>query len=290
MLFSDTLQLSERILKGNAIWFIILTVIFVLLLIFTFWKKKDQKLVVLFFCMSGIAGFLENVIFFWLDCYEYYPHVWKEPYYDNTFGAYLSQRFFVSSVAVFIAAFNLGIGPILLLISMFIGIENLFLVLKLYKLNWWHPSYTAAGLFIYFYIGKVWFKHLLQIPSHIIRFITLFCTLYTLYTDIIAIPTLSGHYFFDVIWFDDPARNTIIVIILYCLIRSFFLAIVCCYRFHWIIMILVPAFMWLSYFVLFQMGIFSFRYSWNILLFAASDIMVLLSGYYFNKVLSKIEK
>ncbi|WP_028608556.1 hypothetical protein [Paenibacillus harenae] len=57
------LQLRANLLTGNAIWFIIPTVLCVLLLIYTFWKKKDLKLVALFFCLSGMAGFLEIVIF-----------------------------------------------------------------------------------------------------------------------------------------------------------------------------------------------------------------------------------
>ncbi|WP_221568770.1 hypothetical protein [Alkalihalobacillus sp. TS-13] len=289
-MYSYILLIRQHIMAGNTVWFLIPGIIFVLLLVFTLLKKKDMKLVVLYFSMSAIAGFLEIVIFFLFESYEYYPQVWNDWYYDNTFGAYLSQRFFVSSVAIFVAAFNLGFGFILLFIAMFVGIEYAFLALKVYKLNWWHPTYTAIGLLIYFYIGKVWYRCLLDGSYRFFRMFTLGCFAFTLYTDVIAIPTLSGHYEFAVDWFDNPSRDTVIVILIYCLTRGYLIAFVCCYKRHWVYLSFLTAAIWLSYIVLIQFDIFIYKHLWDLWLFAASDLIVLFSSLYFNRVLSRPDK
>jgi hypothetical protein len=289
MLLPKTLQLREHFLMGNAIWFIILAVLSVLLLIYTFWRKKDLKLVALYLGLSAIAGFLEDVIFIWLQSYEYYPHILKIPYYDMALGAYLSI-FYISSVAVFIAAFNLGYGWILFFTAMFVVIEHLFLALGIYKLNWWHPGYTGVGVLIYFRIAKKWYSFLLKASSRFIRLITLFCTNYTLYSNLIIIPTLFNHYRFVVGWFEDPARDTAAAVIVYMIIRGFITAMVCFYRLHWAILASVPILMWISYLVLIHLHIMTFKHLWDLLLFAASDIVVLLCCYYFNRVLSKAQQ
>ncbi|MBD2870324.1 hypothetical protein [Paenibacillus arenilitoris] len=249
-----------------------------------------MKLVALFFCMSGMAGFLENIIFFWLQSYEYYPQILENGYYDMTLGAYISQRFLVSTVAVSIAAFGLGVAPVLLLTAMFVGIELIFLAIGIYKLNWWNPAYTAIGLFLYFLMTKKWYDSLLWVSSRFIRFFTLFSMTYTLYTDIIAIPTLAGHYRFAVHWFDDPARNTVMVILIDCFIASFLVAVVCYCRLHWAIKASVPLAMWASYFVLIRLQLFTFTHVWDLLVFAASDVAVLLNCVYFERVLSSVRK
>lgn len=138
-------QLREHMLMGNAIWFIIVAVPSVLFLIYIYWRKRDLKLVALHSFLIAISFMFDLVIFVFLQSYEYYPHILKKTYYDMCIGAYLSQGIYVSSVALFTAAFNLGYGWILFFIAMFVGIEYLFLALGIYKLNWWHPGYTGAG-------------------------------------------------------------------------------------------------------------------------------------------------
>ncbi|MDF2964261.1 MAG: hypothetical protein K0S39_5996 [Paenibacillus sp.] len=92
---------------GNTIWFILLAGLSLLLIAFTFWKKKDFKLLALFLGLGAIAGYFENVICIWLQSYEYYPKILENPYLDLVLGTYLSQVYYVTSVALFITAFRL---------------------------------------------------------------------------------------------------------------------------------------------------------------------------------------
>jgi hypothetical protein len=114
------LQLRVPIIFGNAIWFIILAVLSLLLIVFTFWRKRDLKLLALYLGLGAFAGYLENVICIWFQSYEYYPKILEDPYYDLILGTYLSQVYYVSSVALFIAAFNLRYGWMLFFSAMFV--------------------------------------------------------------------------------------------------------------------------------------------------------------------------
>ncbi|KRF03368.1 hypothetical protein ASG89_23285 [Paenibacillus sp. Soil766] len=284
---SQTLQLRVPILMGNAIWFLILAGLSIILVVYVFWRKKDLKLLALFFGLGAIAGYLENVICIWFQSYEYYPKILEDPYYDLILGTYLSQVYYVSSVALFIAAFNLRYRWILAFIAMFVGIEYLFLALGVYKLNWWHPGYTAVGLLIYFWISKRWHTVLLQNSSRFIRWFTLFCLNYIIYGDLIAIPLFSNHYHFAVAWFNNPTRATVTVIIIFMLIRGAIFALVCFYKLHWSIMVLVPILMWVFYKHLIHLHMFTYKHFWDLLLFALSDIVILICCYFFNRILTK---
>jgi hypothetical protein len=289
MQLSKVLQLGDHIHMASAIWFLILAVLSLFLKIYTIWREKNPKVLALQFCMSGISGYFESVVFIWLQSYHYYPHILKNPYYDNTLGAYFSQVFYVSSVAVFIAAFHLEYGWILFFTGMFVGIEYLFLALGIYEVNWWRPAYTAVGLFIYFWIARKLYDSLLQASSRFIRLISLNFINYILYANLLVIPVLAGHYHFAVGWFDDPARATIAVIVVYCIIRGVITAVVCFYWLHWLIPALVLILMGASYLVLIHLHIFTFKYLWDFILFPVSDIVVLFCCYYFNRVLSKVQ-
>lgn len=278
-------QLREHILMGNAIWFIIVAVLSILFLIYTYWRKKDLMLVVLHSFLIAISFILDLVIFVFFQSYEYYPHILKKKYYDMCIGAYLSQGFYVSSLALFIAAFNLGYGWILFFIAMFVGIEYLFLALGIYKLNWWHPGYTGVGLLIYFWVGKKWYSSLLQASSLFIRLVTLYCLSYTLYTNLLTAPFYLNYFYYSGGWFDNPERDSIAVGLVYFLIHSAVPAIVCFYRLHWTILAATPIVLLISHLVIILLHILSIKHLWVIFIFSMLEIVVLLCCYYFNRVL-----
>ncbi|CAN7669760.1 hypothetical protein LJR153_005261 [Paenibacillus sp. LjRoot153] len=274
-------------MNHNARWFIILAVLSFVLLIIIFWKKRDSKLLALYFFIGSAAACLENVIFVWFPSYEYYPHMLKNPYYDMTLGAYLSQQFYVTSVALFIAAFNLGYGWIVALAAMFACIEIIFLKLGIYKLIWWNPVYTFAGILLYFWIAKKWYGMLLHATSPLIRFITLSGINYIVYAHLIMYALLSDHFHYPVYWYDSPERTALSVIIIYFYIRGLLTALVCFYKFRWTLQALVPVLMGGSYLLSMALHIFTFTYIWDIYLLIAADIVLLFCCNYFNRILTK---
>lgn len=284
-MFPQTLQLRVPILMENAIWFMLLVGLSLLLLFYTFWRKRDIKLLVLFLGLGAIAGLLDNVIFIWLQSYEYYPGILDNVYYDMVLGAYLSQVYYVSSMAMFIAAFNLRNRWIVLFAAMFVGLEFLFLALGIYKLNWWHSGYTAVGLSIYFWVSKKWYMSMKQAYTRFIRWFTLYCLSYIIYVNLVAFPLISDHYHFAGGWFINAARDAVAVLIVIILIKSVAIMLVCYYRLHRIIMGLLLFMMWASYLILMHLNIISFKHLWDLVYFAIIDVVVLLSCYYLDKAL-----
>jgi len=272
---------------GNAIWFILLAALSILLLTYTLWKKRDVRLLMLFFGLGAIAGLLEFVIFVWLESYEYYPGLMENTYFDNALGAFLSQVVYVSSAALFIAAFNLRFRWLLIFALMFVALEYLFLTLGVFKHNWWHSSFTGGGLFIYFWIAKVWYKLLLQAPSGLMRWVILFCSSYIMYSDLLSISLYTDHYHFVGGYFANAARDTLTVFIVITLIKSFVISLICYYRLNRVIKVLTTIMMWVSYSILMQLNIMSFQHYWDLIYFAATDIIILICCSYFNKVLSR---
>lgn len=287
-MIQKALQFIGTFFNYNYSWFILLALLSIALLVFVFLKKRDSKLVALYFFSGSAASCLENVIFVWIPSYEYYPHILKNNYYDMTLGAYLSQQFNVTSVTVLIAAFNLGYGWILCLAALFVGIEILFLKLGIYKLIWWNPLLTFIGLLIYFWGTKKWNGFLIKGASPTIRFITVFGISYILHLHLIMIPLLSDHYHFAVHWFDKPTeRNSLTVMILYWYAKGLITTIVSFYRFHWALQSVVPIVLTGSYFLLMHLHFLTYKYIWDLFILMGADIVVLFCCNYFNRILSK---
>lgn len=282
--------MRQNIDMHYAIWYIILAMLCIVLIAYTIWKKRDIKLLLLLLFMTGIASYFENIVFLYFQSYEYYPHIMEIPYYDNLLGAYISQYISVSSIAVFIAAFNLGYIWFVFFSAMFMGIEYAFLALGIYKVNWWHPSYTFVGLLIYFWFSKKWYTLFKDGIAGYLRLLTLAIMNYALSADIMVIPVILGHYNFAFNWFSDPARVTLAVIVIYMLIRGFMAALVCFYRMHWLIVALVPVLELISYTILIRHHIFTFKYPLDLYVLSGSSIVILFCSYYFSRVLPEGRK
>ncbi|QKS46094.1 hypothetical protein HUB94_17885 [Paenibacillus cellulosilyticus] len=274
-------------IKANAVWFIGLAVLSIMIIFYTLWKKKDLKLLVLFLGLDALGAFFENVVYLGLNAYEYYPQLLKNPYYDMTLGAFISQYFFVPAISLYYVAFRLTSRWSFIFAAIIAAIELLFLRLDIYKNNWWDTSYTFVGLLLFFWISKKWYNFIIQASSRFIRFITVVCIAYSMNGDLIVIPVFSDHYHFDVDWFNDPTRSSLAVIVLYQTIRACLIAIVCFYRFNWTLQALAPILLLASYLFFIHLHIFTFKFVWDLYYLSVADIVVLICCNYLNKELSK---
>ncbi|MCR2805468.1 hypothetical protein [Paenibacillus soyae] len=279
-------MLRENILTGNALWFLLLGGLSLLLIAYTFWRKRDPKLLALYLGLGAIAGYFENVVCIWLESYEYYPHILKDPYLDIVLGTYLSQVYYVTSVALFITAFHLRFRWALVFAGMFVGIEYGFLALGIYKLNWWHPGYTFIGLLLFFWISNKWYR-LIQIESsRFVRWFTLVGINYILYGNVTVLPFFNHNYRFVGGFFELPERDTVTVLIIFMLVRGVIVATVCFYRLHWAILASVPIAIGAGILVLTHAHILTFKYEWCLWLFTSADTIVLICCFFFNRILS----
>ncbi|SDN74400.1 hypothetical protein SAMN05443253_11829 [Bacillus sp. OK048] len=160
--------------KHNKIPFIILLVIHVCLLGYSFYKTKNKKqLFILLMSNVALAYLLEFFVLNLYKAYKYKPRVLKKKYFDNTLGAILSQTIFVPFTAVFLTSRKIGwIGKILGGVY-FSLVEIVFLRLKVYKHHWWKTVYTLVLIPFYFKISD-WWNCLLTKQISLIRFISLF--------------------------------------------------------------------------------------------------------------------
>ena len=147
--------------KANQYPFIFLTIIHVGMLIYTFYKGKDRKkLVILLLSNIGKAYLFEYIAFNIFQSYIYKPKFFKIKALDNTVGAILSQAVFVPITALFITCFKLGLKTKLFFTMYFVIIERVFIKLGVFSTKWWKTSYTATLLPFYFLLSDFWEKHL----------------------------------------------------------------------------------------------------------------------------------
>ncbi|MEO2076960.1 MAG: hypothetical protein ABGX20_16445 [Bacillus sp. (in: firmicutes)] len=212
----------------NYFFYLVLILISIMLFIFSWKKAENKKMIIFYLCMAGSIYYFEFLILVVFKGYEYIPGVFKEPYFDNIFGANVSDGFIVPLATVFIAIFDLGIGWIAMIVLIFLGIEELFLFLKVYKQFWWKTLYTALSLPIQFALGK-WVWYLIRFHSK--RFIV---RLGTLYFANITIQATFLYYFsavFEVIyykvnWFEEQTRGHIAFAAMFAFIASLFFSLV----------------------------------------------------------------
>lgn len=160
--------------KRNKIPFIILFIIHSSMLGYTFYKSKNKKqLFTLLMADIGFAYLLEYVVLNVFHAYTYKPRIIKKNFFDNVFGAILSQGIFVPFTAVFSSVVKIGWVGKLLGGVYFTLVELLFLRLKVYKHNWWRTIYTLILIPLYFKISD-WWNILLGKRNPLVRFISLF--------------------------------------------------------------------------------------------------------------------
>jgi hypothetical protein len=161
--------------KRNKIPFIILFIIHTCMLGYSFYKSKNKKqLFTLLMADIGFAYLLEYVVLNLFHAYTYKPRIIKKNFFDNVFGAILSQGIFVPFTAVFATIVKIGwVGKLLLGGIYFSLVELIFLRLKVYKHNWWRTIYTLILIPLYFKISD-WWNILLDKRNPIVRFISLF--------------------------------------------------------------------------------------------------------------------
>ncbi len=160
--------------KKHYLPFFVLLFIHSSLLIYTFYKRKDRKLLFITLLSGmGLCFIFEYFILSHLKAYRYKPKLFKNKDLDNFFGAIMSQAVFVPFTAIFLTAFKVGWKG-KFLFAMFFGlVEKLFLFMGIHKNNWWKTRYTVTLIPIFFYIIDFWYQQL-RLGTPIFHFSSLF--------------------------------------------------------------------------------------------------------------------
>lgn len=163
--------------KKNAIPFLILSFIHTSLLVYTFYKHKDRKrLLILLLSGMGLCFLFEYVVLSLFNAYRYKPKIFINKDLDNFLGAILSQAIFVPFTAIFLTAFKLGWKGKAFFAIYFAAIEKVFLRLKVHQNNWWKTRFTVTLIPVFFFINDLWYNQL-KAGTPIFQFGSLFLSI-----------------------------------------------------------------------------------------------------------------
>ncbi|QHS22962.1 hypothetical protein GWK91_08385 [Virgibacillus sp. MSP4-1] len=162
-------------MSRNAVPYLVLVIIHFLQLLFSFYKYKNKKqLLILLLSSAGLACLFEFLILNYLRAYQYKPKLLKNPYHDNVLGGILSQVVYIPFTAVFLSAIQAGWKLKLFFTSYFTFIELMFIHLKVYHHNWWKTLYTSILIPFFFKLNDMWLCSLKQ-KSPVVRLLSLLC-------------------------------------------------------------------------------------------------------------------
>lgn len=154
--------------------FLFLLFIHSLLIFYTFYRSKDRRnLLLLLISNIGLAYLFEYFVLNLFQAYVYKPKFLKNKELDNILGAILSQAIFVPFTSTFLTSINSSWLLKLIFTLYFFMIEKFFLILNIYRTNWWRPAYTFVFIPLYFNISDKWYS-LLQNRNSSILFFSLY--------------------------------------------------------------------------------------------------------------------
>lgn len=272
---------------SNSFWYLGLVVLSILIIIITFWKKRDAKLLIFYFYLAGLIYLFDFIVLTLFNGYKYIPHLIVTPQLDNVVGAIVSNLFAIPSAALVIAAFNLPFVWMVLLSALFMGIEQLFLHLAIFKNYWWNTGYTGFSLLIYFWISRqTWKTITLLKPSKLMRFMILFFNCISIHGSFTFIfVVLYKVYLFHIGVFPDIYRDHFVASIPYICLISLIIAVIVVLISKWRYRLLLIAMIYGLDWGLVKTDILRFYSYWNVNHFFLTHIVVLIILLFFDRFL-----
>lgn len=276
----------------NIAWYLSFGFGSVLLFFFTLWKSfiPRSKALLVYLSFSGLAYILEYVIKVIFYSYNYYPHVFENRWYDSLFGAVISQGIIVPSIAMCIVAFRLNTLWVVGFCFLIMGVEELFLRLKIYEHHWWETIYTGILTFIGFNMAK-WWERLLVNRKPWMDMVNIYLILILFSNTVVYLLTsLFKGPLFHMGVFQDRLRDSTFIeallIFIYSIVVSFMIQQK--WKWRWFLGIYFVSWGFAALFE--EMGVLEFFHFWNPALFACIPVLVALFTYWlFNKLVKRLE-
>ena len=276
----------------NYIPYLALILLSVLFFIFSWLKAKSKNLIVLYLTTAGLIYLFEYVVLVLFKAYEYTPGIFKDQYFDNIFGANVSDGFILPSLVCFCAIYGLSFWWVIVIILGFCGIESIFLHLHVYRHIWWKTIYTGLSLPIVFFLGRrLW--HLICYNSQrlLLRAVILYFTVVSIKGTIIFYYAASFHLLiYHVGWYNDQSRDHIAFVTLWIFIKALFYVLVILFSKQWIWKVLLIMGDFSSYLILYHLKILEVLGIWVIPLLTVTEIVLLLILLNFNKHLDTVSE
>ncbi len=168
----------------NRVYFLGLNFLSILLLFFTYRKMNQANkryFFPLYLAFTGINYFFEFIVLVLTKAYEYDPKILKKQYFDNVFGATVSQLFVVPTTSLLMNLLNLNAKWPTLLSILMTGLDKFFVKQKVYKHFWWKTPFTTVGIQLFYVLAKFWTIQIIERKNKWFELMTVYFAVFVSY-------------------------------------------------------------------------------------------------------------
>ncbi|WP_062051463.1 hypothetical protein [Bacillus sp. JCM 19034] len=187
--------------------------------------KFKKKAIALLLSTLGFTYLFEYGVLNLLRMYRYKPKIFRNPWVDNVFGAFLSQAYFVPIKAVFITLFQYGWKMKIALALLLAAIEETFVKKGAFVKRTWKTPFTFFGVLFYFWFVDQWWRGFRSSKKKIIMIISLYLSNVVQYANVLFFLfsfTKAIRFRFPYRTSRSDTRDQFIVAPLYALLASVF--------------------------------------------------------------------
>lgn len=249
----------------NILWYYIAVSIGLMLLIFTFIRKKPFiDLLCFFFASAAVSYLLESIVLFVFRSYDYKPGIFPNPIAEDIFGHLICNGLFWGGFIMLISTYSLRFYWVALVAIFFMLVEEFFLNKGLYIHFWWRTYFTGIGAFIILIAMKRWYAKLKAQTNTGWRFAAFYFISWLLLVAPSLVLLLAGKQHYSIGLSQDYYLDDIFTDVPYCLLMSFLVVFFfdVCKKTYWkafpFVIIL------LGDILLNQFGVLAFKDGWSL--------------------------
>ena len=147
-------------------WYILLGLAAVTQVAYTLHRSENRLRTLGFYLtIAGLPLYFETFVLIFLDAYEYYPKIIRNPELDpfnDVLSGNLFSQFGVASSALLLAVRRKPLYWNAIVAGIYSLVEILFLRLGIYRHHWWRTWMTFIGLLAFFAIAKWMYARLMR--------------------------------------------------------------------------------------------------------------------------------
>ncbi|TKC16729.1 hypothetical protein [Robertmurraya kyonggiensis] len=227
----------------------------------------------------------EMMILSYLKAYTYYPMLVPNSPPDDSIAGNLFSQFSVSATALLIVSLNMKYYWYFIFALVYSIIEELFIVLGVYKQHWYQTWMTFVFLLILFWVTKHAYRICFSGLKGSIRYIFIFLGLVTLHENsIIWVLRLIGIQKFSENLQDDKQHSLILLASLYMLLLGIICMLLYFSRVQWGWKLAVILLLYIMHWLAMMFDLIIYKAGW----FWISTSISIWGMYFFTYLIDKI--
>ena len=168
----------------NTIWYVLLGIITLFELIYTFFKAEKRSQVFAFFItILGVFLWIETPLVIFFKAYTYYPKILTQvpnPF-DDVLAGNLFSQFSIAAAALLMVVRKLKYYWYLIFAVLYSLIEELFLALGIYKHYWYQTWMTFVFFPLLFWLVKIMYEKITSGIKPLFYYVYIFTGFFPLY-------------------------------------------------------------------------------------------------------------